>query len=101
MGKAVHNQDTSVNKGTGGVLIIPHIKTNSYNCIQCGYCSDVCPQRLMPMEFARTESINNKERLTAFNLNDCIECGACAYICPSDVPLMQSIFAGKKVIQTV
>lgn len=101
MGKAVHNPDTSVNKGAGGVLIIPHTKTNSYNCIQCGYCSDVCPQRLMPMEFARAESINNKERLTAFNLNDCIECGACAYICPSDVPLMQSIFAGKKVIQTV
>ncbi|KOS04889.1 hypothetical protein AM493_01650 [Flavobacterium akiainvivens] len=99
MGRAVHDARSPINKGTGGVLIMPQAKANDNNCIQCGYCADACPQRLMPMEFVRPEARADKERLLQLNLTDCIECGACAYICPSDVPLMKSIFTGKQTLQ--
>lgn len=99
MGKAIKNPNLGINKGSGGILLIPNPKNNRYNCIQCGYCSDVCPQHLMPMEFARHNTNNNTVKLREYNLNDCIECGACAYICPSDVPLMASIFNGKQLLK--
>ncbi len=99
MGKAVSNPEASIGKGTGGVLILEKKKINSYNCIQCGYCSDVCPQHLMPLEFVRYASRDDIEGLEKYQLNSCIECGACAYACPSDVPLMESINKGKLLIR--
>lgn len=99
MGKAVNDLRSPVNKGTGGLLILPHTRLNPDNCIQCGYCADACPQRLMPMEFVRPEAQADKERLLQLNLNDCIACGACAYVCPGDVPLMKNIFAGKETLR--
>ncbi|SFU43167.1 electron transport complex protein RnfC [Pustulibacterium marinum] len=98
MGKAIYQPETPINKGSGGVLILPNPTNKRYNCIQCGYCTDVCPQHLMPMEFARYNTEKNIQKLYEFNLNDCIECGACAYICPSDVPLMKSIVEGKNLL---
>ena len=99
MGKAVKNYKSPVTKGTGGILILPEVKNEKYNCIECGYCANACPQRLMPMEFARYAKTDNKEQLLSHRLLDCIECGACAYICPSDVPLMRSIYHGKEILQ--
>jgi len=99
MGRQAKHPNTPVTKGTGGILIMPEEKKNQYNCIECGYCSDACPQRLMPMEFARFAQKNDKDKLITYHLSDCIECGACAYICPSDVPLMRSIFYGKELIK--
>lgn len=98
MGKAVQTLKTPVHKGTGGVLILNNPKTEAFNCIECGYCVDVCPQHLMPMEFVRFYQEKDDRKLKAFHLQDCIECGACAYICPSEVPLMESIFKGKEII---
>lgn len=99
MGKAITDFKSPVTKGTGGVLILPEIQNEKYNCIECGYCANACPQRLMPMEFARYAKTDNKEQLLSHRLTDCIECGACAYICPSDVPLMRSIYHGKEILQ--
>lgn len=99
MGKAVQQPQVGINKGSGGILIIPNPTNKRYNCIQCGYCVDVCPQHLMPMEFARYSTTEDTPQLKNFHVNDCIECGACAYICPSDVPLMNSIFKGKELLK--
>lgn len=100
MGKAVTHSEESISKGTGGLLLLRHLKTEVFNCIQCGYCADVCPQKLMPMEFARHAVRGNSDGLNQFDLKSCIECGACAYVCPSDVPLMSSIITGKQLIKT-
>lgn len=99
MGKAVHNKKFPVGKGTGGLLLLDNRESKQENCIGCGYCVDVCPQHLMPLEFVRYNYLEDSEKLAEYNLQDCIECGACAYSCPSDVPLMHSIYQGKQQLQ--
>lgn len=99
MGKAIQSPLTPIHKGVGGLLILNSPKKNADNCIECGYCVDVCPQKLMPLEFVRNTINQQWKKLNDFHLNDCIECGACAYTCPSDVPLMNSIFEGKMYLK--
>jgi len=99
MGREVSSLKTPVNKGTSGVLFLHTLDLKEQNCIGCGYCVDVCPQRLMPLEFVRFGQQGNVAKLNSYNLKDCIECGACAYACPSHVPLMQNIFKGKTMVK--
>ncbi|WP_125720123.1 RnfABCDGE type electron transport complex subunit C [Flavobacterium ustbae] len=95
MGKSIDSPLQPIEKGSGGLLILKKLKTAANNCIKCGFCIDVCPQKLMPLEFVRHNIDDDLKSLHSFNLQDCIECGACAYICPSDVALMENIFEGK------
>lgn len=95
MGKSIDSPLQPVEKGSGGLLILKKLKSTENNCIKCGLCIDVCPQKLMPLEFVRHNIDNDLKALQNFNLQDCIECGACAYICPSNVALMENIFEGK------
>lgn len=98
MGQSPQSLDFPIHKGTGGVLVLDKPNSKAFNYIGCGYCVDVCPQHLMPMEFVRSVQERNHEKLKGLHLRDCIECAACAYICPSEVPLMESIYEGKKII---
>ncbi|MBB1149339.1 RnfABCDGE type electron transport complex subunit C [Myroides sp. NP-2] len=101
MGKHAQSGLTPLHKGVGGVLLLKKQPQNQQNCIKCGWCIEVCPQRLMPLEFVRHNERNAVDDLLNLNLLDCIECGACAYSCPSDIPLMKHIFDGKtKVVTT-
>ncbi len=95
MGKKINENNSFINKGSAGVLLLKNQKSTAQNCIKCGECVDVCPQRLMPFEFVRNNE--NATILKQFNLQSCIECGACEYTCPSHIPLMESIFNGKKM----
>lgn len=95
MGKPIQSQQTPIHKGAAGVLLLTKYKVNQNNCIKCGWCVDVCPQRLMPLELVRQNQLDNQKALVDLNLQDCIECGACAYVCPSEVALMENIFEGK------
>ena len=99
MGAEVSQLEQPITKGSGGLLVLDKIQPNNYNCIHCGYCCDVCPQHLMPMEFARYDVQENKAAFMKYQVNSCIECGACAYICPSDVKLMESIKFGKQLLR--
>jgi len=101
MGQALRYLDEGIGKGTGGILILPPVKTQTNNCIGCGYCVDVCPQKLMPLEFVRPAAKEDKVGLEHYHVMDCIECAACAYICPSDVPLLESIYRGKQLLRTL
>lgn len=100
MGKVIDSLSTPINKGSGGLLLLKKIAKNTNNCIKCGVCVDVCPQRLLPLQFVLYNQSKNLEALKEYNLLDCIECGSCAYVCPSDVPLMENIFEGKKKINS-
>lgn len=98
MGKAVEDLQRPIHKGTGGILVLSRHLPQQNNCISCGYCVDVCPQHLMPLEFVRHTQERNATALSAYHLQDCIECGACHYACPSDLPLMESIWIGKSIL---
>ncbi len=99
MGRAAQSPLTPIHKGVGGVLLLEHTNPKAMNCIACGYCVDVCPQRLMPLEFVRHNQEGDLAQLKSYHLDDCIACGACAYACPSDVPLMYHIQSGKAKLQ--
>lgn len=95
MGDAITNINIPIGAGTGAILLLNQKRITQYNCIGCGYCVEVCPMNLMPLEFAFAYEKKNKSHMEAFNLAACIECGACQYICPSDVSLIESIKRGK------
>lgn len=84
-----------INKGSLGIIVLPHKDIERLNCIWCGYCVDVCPMKLMPMKFDQFFRRGKYLKLNDYNIKDCIECGACEYICPSNVPLIRSIKEGK------
>lgn len=98
MGTAVDPLSTSIDRGTGGLMLLPQINQKIENCIGCGYCVEVCPQRLMPLEFIQPTSNSNIPHLSKYNVDDCIECAACEYICPSGIPLISHIRRGKQLI---
>lgn len=98
MGKFIKDNRTSINKGSGGVIRMMKKLEEPVNCIACGYCVDVCPQNLLPMEFSKNVERKDTDNLKRFHLNDCIECGACAYICPSNIPLVNDIKTGKRML---
>ena len=98
MGEEVKDGLTPVVKGTSGILFISGRidSVKRENCISCGYCVDVCPMGLMPMNFEKFYRQGKYEKLIKFNLKSCIECGACEYVCPSRVALIESIKKGKE-----
>lgn len=97
MGQEIFDNSTATIKGTSGILFLKNegeIERN--NCISCGYCVEVCPMNLMPLEFAEFYEKNEYKMMAKANIMSCIECGACEYACPSRVPLIESIKNGKE-----
>ncbi|MCD7900063.1 MAG: electron transport complex subunit RsxC [Bacteroides sp.] len=88
-----------LHKGSLGLLALPKKHIDRIACIWCGYCVDVCPMNLMPMQFHQFYKKKQYVRLSDYDINDCIECGACEYICPSNVPLLESITEGKNILK--
>ena len=99
MGQEIFENSTATIKGTSGILFLKNegeIERN--NCISCGYCVEVCPMNLMPLEFAEFYEKNEYKMMAKANIMSCIECGACEYACPSRVPLIESIKNGKETL---
>lgn len=101
MGREVNPRMESIDKGTGGLLILPSVKSNVDNCIGCGYCVEVCPQQLMPLKYAHAMFHADHMTLRKYHVMECIECAACVYVCPSDIPLLENIRSGKQLLRTL
>ena len=99
MGRHVTDWSSPVTKGTNGVLVFPRADVKRENCIGCGRCIDACPMRLMPLKYAEGWRRGKPAMLHRYQLGLCVECGACESACPSNVPLMASIFAGKRQLR--
>ncbi|MFH1776847.1 MAG: 4Fe-4S dicluster domain-containing protein [Candidatus Omnitrophota bacterium] len=97
--------------------ISPQIKTDSYSrtffscgekipttsltaaqrpCIQCGYCLEVCPVKIMPLFLYRQANLPVNEELKGYGIFDCIDCNLCTYVCPAKIPLAEKIAEAKK-----
>ncbi len=64
-------------------------------CIKCGRCAVVCPERLFPARIVNAVETGNQELFLKLGGMECIECGSCAYTCPAKRQLVQNIRYGK------
>lgn len=68
-------------------------------CIQCGYCIDICPVKLMPNLIMKAAVTKDIERMEWLSIEDCVDCGLCTFVCPSKIELGHEIDGGKKLIE--
>ena len=89
--------DAPIIKTTTGIFALDNTTPaiQDYPCINCGYCVNVCPQKLVPSRIAKYVKQINMKKAAEWNFSDCIECGACAYVCPSRINLVHFIKLAK------
>lgn len=98
MGFAVADPDTAMVKGSGGLLVLPHmIDGRRFPCVSCGKCVQHCPMGLQPNRMFRNIMNGNYKEAMDLGLMDCKECGCCSFSCPSHIPLVQGFKLGKKL----
>lgn len=103
MGFAQRSLETSIQKNSGGLLLLPPSKITQYSsspCIRCGRCLTACPMNINPSYLGTVIESEKFELAMNSNVMDCIECGACAYICPAHRPLVQHIRRAKAEIRS-
>jgi Na+-transporting NADH:ubiquinone oxidoreductase subunit A len=65
-------------------------------CINCGYCTDVCPVDILPQFTYKCILADEIEEALEHGLLDCVECGLCSYVCPSKIELFDALKNTKK-----
>ncbi|MEQ9460254.1 MAG: 4Fe-4S dicluster domain-containing protein [Phycisphaeraceae bacterium] len=53
-------------------------------CITCGWCAEVCPTHLRPIELVRRIDAGKTD---SPSLDWCLDCGLCTRVCPSGIDL--------------
>ncbi len=99
MGIAIYDLDMPACKGTSALLCFKEdvcARVEESNCINCGRCLDVCPERLMPTKLAEFARHGDLEGFEKFNGVECMECGSCSYVCPAKRNLAESIKTARK-----
>ena len=98
MGASLSSTEVPVYKTSSAYVALTEDEVSSSKgteCIKCGRCSDICPERLFPTRIAFAVNTSNLELFKKYGGMECIECGSCAYICPAKRPLVQTIRYGK------
>ncbi|CCK81032.1 4Fe-4S dicluster domain-containing protein [Desulfobacula toluolica] len=63
-------------------------------CINCGYCTKICPVDLMPNFIMKALMSDDIEDALSYGLLDCCRCGLCSYACPSKIELTKILSDG-------
>lgn len=63
-------------------------------CINCGYCTRICPTDLAPNFIMKALSSDDIEDALSYGLLDCAKCGLCSYACPSKIELTKILSQG-------
>jgi len=98
MGVSLSETDVPVYKTSSAFVALtddPVSRDRMTECIKCGRCSMVCPERLFPARIAAAVDKSDNEMFLRLGGMECIECGSCAYTCPAKRPLVQQIRYGK------
>lgn len=101
MGKAMSNLDSTITKGTSGLLLMSKEEAERPEagpCIRCAKCVDACPMGLEPyllMQYSQRQMWDEDE---ANHIMDCIECGCCIFSCPSNRPILDYVRLGKNTV---
>lgn len=101
MGKAMSNLDSTVTKGTSGLLLMNEddaTRPEAGPCIRCAKCVDACPMGLEPyllMTYSQRQMWDEDE---ANHIMDCIECGCCLFSCPANRPILDYVRLGKNTV---
>ncbi len=56
-------------------------------CIRCGWCAEVCPAALAPIELFDAALRRDDVALERGHVRACVDCGLCTAICPSQIGL--------------
>jgi electron transport complex protein RnfC len=102
MGIAQDSLETSVIKGTSGILLFKNnLVPNTYmQCIRCSKCVMVCPMKLMPNFLSLYIEHEKWDKVQLFSPFDCIECGCCSYVCVAKRPIVAQIKYAKSVLMS-
>ena len=101
MGKAMTNLESTVTKGTSGLLLMAADESEraaAGPCIRCAKCVDACPMGLEPyllMQYSQRQMWAEDE---ANHIMDCIECGCCIFSCPAKRPILDYVRLGKNTV---
>jgi len=63
-------------------------------CINCGYCTNICPVDLAPNFIMKALLSDDIEDALNYGLLDCSRCGLCSYTCPSKIELTKILSDG-------
>ncbi len=63
-------------------------------CINCGYCTKICPVDLAPNFLIKALHADDIEDALSFGLLDCVRCGLCSFTCPSKIELTRILSDG-------
>ncbi|MCF6249143.1 MAG: 4Fe-4S dicluster domain-containing protein [Desulfobacula sp.] len=63
-------------------------------CINCGYCTKICPIDLAPNFIMKALHADDIEDALGFGLLDCVRCGLCSFTCPSKIELTKLLSDG-------
>lgn len=104
MGTALSSPDYVVLKNNNALLALvadDYILNPEQECIRCAKCIDHCPMLLQPISLMRAIAAGNAEKTAELGVMNCMECGCCSYICSANIPLVQYIRHGKKLVRSM
>ena len=67
-------------------------------CIQCNFCTQVCPVDILPQLAYKAILAGEVEEALAHGLLDCVECGLCSLVCPSKIELLETLRGARERI---
>lgn len=101
MGFALFGLDIPTTKTTSALLCFSEDEVSKYEpsaCINCGRCTEACPEQLVPAKLADMSDRNQPEMFEKWYGLECVECGSCSFVCPAKKQLAQSIKIMKKKV---
>lgn len=101
MGKAMSNIESTVTKGTSGLLLMnkaESLRPKADPCIRCGKCVDACPMGLEPYLLAQYGQRQMWDEAETNHIMDCIECGCCIFSCPANRPILDYVRLAKNTV---